>query len=164
MFHIFCCHDNQFCYNFQERLRVFRLHLVFICWNFITHMPYIIVLNLTHHDPVTQIWVSVGSENGLLSDSTKPLPELMLTNCHICSVAFLRNFTGGAKEHNPLRVFGDYTIKNTTTLPKGQWVNGSKIDIMVFCRQALPEKMHPLFNQQRICAWRAHGQCHRKIL
>ena len=26
---------------------------------------------------VTEIWVNIGSGNGLLSDSTKPLPELM---------------------------------------------------------------------------------------
>ena len=26
------------------------------------------------------IWVNIGSDNGLMSDDTKPLPEPMLTN------------------------------------------------------------------------------------
>ena len=29
---------------------------------------------------VTQIWVNIGSDNGLVPDGTKPLPEPMLTN------------------------------------------------------------------------------------
>ena len=28
---------------------------------------------------VTEIWVNIGSGNGLLTDGTKPLPEPMLT-------------------------------------------------------------------------------------
>ena len=38
---------------------------------------------LTHWGPVTpygaNIWVNIGSGNGLLLDGTKPLPEPMLT-------------------------------------------------------------------------------------
>ena len=36
----------------------------------------------------TEIWVGIGSCNGLLPDSAKPLPELMLTSHSWCSVAF----------------------------------------------------------------------------
>ena len=32
-----------------------------------------------------EIWVSIGSGNGLLPDSTKPLPEPMLTDHHLKS-------------------------------------------------------------------------------
>ena len=35
------------------------------------------------------IWVDIGSGNGLLPDSTKALPEPMLTYHHSCSVAFI---------------------------------------------------------------------------
>ena len=37
---------------------------------------------------VTQIWVNIGSGNGLVPDGTKPLPEPMLTNHQHCLVAF----------------------------------------------------------------------------
>ena len=30
--------------------------------------------------PMTEIWVNIGSGNGLLPDGTKPLPEPMLTD------------------------------------------------------------------------------------
>ena len=31
----------------------------------------------------TEIWVNIGSGNGLLPDGTKPLPEPMLTDHHL---------------------------------------------------------------------------------
>ena len=37
---------------------------------------------------VTQIWVNIGSGNGLLPDGTKPLPEPMLTYHQRSSLAF----------------------------------------------------------------------------
>ena len=37
---------------------------------------------------VAQDWVNIGSGNGLLPDSTKPLPEPMLTNHQLSLVAF----------------------------------------------------------------------------
>ena len=42
----------------------------------------------THCSPVTQIWVNIGSGNGLLPYGTKPLPEPMLTYHQRCSLAF----------------------------------------------------------------------------
>ena len=36
----------------------------------------------------TEIWVNIGSGNGLLPDGTKPLPEPMLTNDQWGVVAF----------------------------------------------------------------------------
>ena len=35
---------------------------------------------------VAQICVNIGSGNGLLPDSTKPLPEPMLTDNHVRSI------------------------------------------------------------------------------
>ena len=35
-----------------------------------------------------EIWVNIGSGNGLLPDGTKPLLEPVLTYHQICSVAF----------------------------------------------------------------------------
>ena len=46
--------------------------------------------SLTHCGLVTkQIWVNIGSGNGLLPDGTKPLPEPMLTYNHKSSVTFI---------------------------------------------------------------------------
>ena len=38
---------------------------------------------------VTEIWVNIGSDNGLLPDGTKPLPEPMLTDHQLSPVTFL---------------------------------------------------------------------------
>ena len=43
-----------------------------------------------------EIWVNNGSGNGLLSDGNKPLPEPMLTNHQLGSVA--PNFPGSAQD------------------------------------------------------------------
>ena len=39
-------------------------------------------------EPMLTIWVNVGLGNGLVPDSTKPLPEPMLTNHQLGVVAF----------------------------------------------------------------------------
>ena len=38
---------------------------------------------------VMEIWVNIGSGNGLLPDGTKPLPEPMLTDHQLSPVTFL---------------------------------------------------------------------------
>ena len=41
----------------------------------------IVIKNIiTHCGLVTQIWINIGSSNGLLPDGSKPLPEPVLTN------------------------------------------------------------------------------------
>ena len=82
---------------------------------------------------MTQIWVNIGSGNGL-SGGTKPLLGLMLT-CHQgCSVAYTWE-----KFHNKCawtyHVFRDYTLRITTTSPRGQWVNnqGHRCHQCMFC-------------------------------
>ena len=37
----------------------------------------------------TEIWVNIGSGNGLLPDGTKPLPEPMLTDHQLSPVKFI---------------------------------------------------------------------------
>ena len=37
----------------------------------------------------TEIWVNIGSGNGLLPDGTKPLPEPMLTFHNLSPVTFI---------------------------------------------------------------------------
>ena len=37
----------------------------------------------------TEIWVNIGSDNGLLPDGTKPLPEPMLTYIKYAPVPFI---------------------------------------------------------------------------
>ena len=37
----------------------------------------------------TEIWVNIGSGNGLLPDGTKPLPEPMLTDHQLSPVTFI---------------------------------------------------------------------------
>ena len=57
---------------------------------------------LTHHGPVVPYdvieLVNIGSDNGLLPDGTKPLPETMLTNHQRNLVEFTWNFTGNAQD------------------------------------------------------------------
>ena len=48
---------------------------------------------------VTEIWVNIGSGNGLLPDGTKPLPEPMLTYHQQDSVE-ITNFTASAQDIN----------------------------------------------------------------
>ena len=43
---------------------------------------------VTPYSDISEIWVNIGSCNGLLPDGTKPLPVLMLTNHQWCLVAF----------------------------------------------------------------------------
>ena len=58
------------------------------------------------HHMVTKIFVSSDSDNGLLPDGTKPLPEQEVP-LNIYSVTFVH----------------DYTFEFTTTSPRGQWDN-----------------------------------------
>ena len=71
----------------------------------------------------TEIRVNIGSGNGLLPDSTKPLPEPMLTHHHQGHVAFI----GG---HYLEKIWRCQSVKQDWKLhyriafrsPRGQWV------------------------------------------
>ena len=70
---------------------------------------------------VAEIWVNIGTGNGLLPDDTKPLPEPMLTYNQRCSVAF----TWEQFHKKCLWTYSvtwDYTYKITATSPGGQGV------------------------------------------
>ena len=62
-----------------------------------------------------EIWVNIGSGNGLLPDGTKPLPEPMLTDHQWSPVTFiLGQFHKRCLTHQSLKFF-----------PRGQWVKNS---------------------------------------
>ena len=48
----------------------------------------------------TLVWVNINSDNGLVPDGTKPLPELMLTDHQLGYVAFnlMIIFTGNTED------------------------------------------------------------------
>ena len=47
------------------------------CFQYIFFMVYLVLVNVAlKRNMVKQIWVHIGSCNGLLHDSTTPLPEL----------------------------------------------------------------------------------------
>ena len=53
----------------------------------------------------TEIWVNIGSGNGLLPDGTKPLPEPMLVKSSDINI-----------------LFENYMSKISFKCPRGQWV------------------------------------------
>ena len=66
----------------------------------------------------TQIWVNIGSGNGLLQLGTKPLPKPILTSHKRYSVTFTRE---------QFHKFENYIFKIFTITPRGQWVNMTMI-------------------------------------
>ena len=73
---------------------------------------------------VTEIWVNIGSGNGLLSDSTKPLPELMFdwpsvksSDIHIRAISQEMPQPSITKIH-----VKNYISKTSFEFPRGQWV------------------------------------------
>ena len=71
-----------------------------------------------------QIWVNIGSGNGLLPDGTKPLPEPMLT-CHQWSFVFslYNSFTGSAWDISSWYKFENYNFEITATFPRANELN-----------------------------------------
>ena len=45
---------------------------------------------------LTEIWINIGSGNGLMPASTKPLPKAMLTSMRLWSIYLWCKFTGSA--------------------------------------------------------------------
>ena len=74
----------------------------------------------------TKIWVNIGSGNGLLPDSTKPLPEPVLTY-HMCGPVTLiwGQFHYRYLSHWPLNQLENYSSKIDFESPRGQWVKVS---------------------------------------
>ena len=84
----------------------------------------------------TEIWVIIGSCNGLLSDGTKPLPEPTLTShylnqLHIAEVlqhSPENNCTVNAQGTILYNEFKNYMFKIFTTSPRGWWLEGLLYD------------------------------------
>ena len=72
----------------------------------------------------TEIWVNIGSGNGLLPDGTKPLPEPMLTDHQWSPVTIiLGQFDRRCLNHQPLKLISKSHIWNSIQISQGQWVN-----------------------------------------
>ena len=67
------------------------------------------------------IWANTGLGNDLLSDDTKPFPELVLT----CLSPVDRQFHRKSSRYQSLICVWKYTVNITATSPRGQWVNSS---------------------------------------
>ena len=84
-------------------------------------------VGLTHCSLVTSIgdidmWVNIGSGNGLLPNGTQPLPEPMLTyHQRVLWHSPKSNFTGSVKDIN----FEKFTCKITSTFLRRQWVKNT---------------------------------------
>ena len=91
----------------------------------------------------TEIWVNIGSGNGLLPDGTKPLPEPMLTNHQWSPVTLISGqFHRDASATNHLNLFQNYIADISFKFPRGQWVNLSStavIKLLLFCLGILRE-------------------------
>ena len=72
---------------------------------------------------VTEIWVNIGSGNGLLPDGTKPLPEPILTDHQWSPVTFiLGQYHKRCLNHQSLKS-ENCMSKILFKFPSGQWVN-----------------------------------------
>ena len=76
-------------------------------------------------DMVTKIHINTGSGNGLLLDSTKPLPEPMLTHNHRSPLGLhlKANFIGKSLRYIQQNFIWKSHFKIFTIFPRGQWVN-----------------------------------------
>ena len=71
---------------------LFSLQLQYVSLNFDTSVNFYAALKTLWpywHHMATDIWVNFGSGNGLLPDSTEPLPEPMLTDHHWSPLTFI---------------------------------------------------------------------------
>ena len=74
----------------------------------------------------TEIWVNIGSGNGLLPDGTKPLPEPMLTHYQskVQRHPSRHSFRRISLTINHWNNFEFFLSKFSFKSPRGQWVNG----------------------------------------
>ena len=93
----------------------------------LTHWPlrYVMVI-LTHCGQVTtiwwQIWVYIGSGDGLLPDGTKPLPEPMLTYYQLGPLAFMwGHFHEKTRRYQSAKQDWRLHFGNCFRSPRGQW-------------------------------------------
>ena len=73
----------------------------------------------------TEIWINIGSGNGLLPSGNKPLPEPMLTNRQSCLVTFTLgqcDARNGQHAQGFYLRYAFYYFHITAVSPRGQWV------------------------------------------
>ena len=74
---------------------------------------------------VSQKSVKIGLGNGLLPDSTKPLPESMLTlRWGFCGIHMRANSVGNVQDKDPYSAFENYTFKFIATSPRANELMG----------------------------------------
>ena len=72
---------------------------------------------------VTEIFVNIGSGNGVLSDDTKPLPEPMLTDNQWSQITFILGQFDKVTTFNHSNLLENYMSKIVLKFSRGQWVN-----------------------------------------
>ena len=90
----------------------------------------------------TEIWVNIGSGNGLLPDDTKPLPEPMLTDHQWSPMTFiLGQFNKKYLNYQSLKS-ENYMSKISFKLPWGQWAENSPISTHLILAYSLESLQH----------------------
>ena len=117
MFSLVCTRINSWLNNGEAGdLRCHRAHYDVIVMFFINSM--------WPSDTIwQQMWVNIGSGNGLLPDGTKPLPESVLTNHQWGLAAFIsEHFHWKCSGYISLTWVWKLQIECTVTRPRDQWV------------------------------------------
>ena len=83
----------------------------------------------------TEIWVNIGSGNGLLPDGTKPLPEPMLTYHQWGLKTFTwKKLHERCPNHQSLKWTWKPLNKTLLKSPRGQWVKNVTCGVFLFAR------------------------------
>ena len=102
------------------------------------------------HHMATEIWVNIGSDNGLLPDGTKPLHEPTLTNLQWGVVTFTSGqFHGKSSRYLPLICLK----KNKFEFPIGIWVKHHRWQLIKVNDEALWGMDWQIFDSLPHCIW-----------
>ena len=118
-------------------------------------LPKLIGAKLRHM--ATEIWVNIGSGNGLLPDFTKPLPETMLTDHQWNPVTFIlgqfhKRCLNNQSLNFPLKIT---YLKFHSNFPRGQWVKDLPIvSIMETIDHIMTGKLHFIRHQNCLSWWK----------
>ena len=81
---------------------------------------------------LTEIWVNIGSDNGLLPDGTKPLPESMLTDHQWTTVTFIwGQFHKRCLNHQSLKSVWKVHVWNFIQISQEPMSKGVAVDELI---------------------------------
>ena len=86
-----------------------------------------------------EIWVNIGSGNGLLPDGTKPLPEPMLTDHVKSSDIDIKVISQEMPQPSITKICLKITYLKFLQIPRGQWVNSLGLWKSIYPTHLLPE-------------------------